>query len=231
MAESLPQQFRIRSFVRRSGRKTSGQQRAYEELWPQLGLSLALGQLNFSQIFAREAPCFLEIGFGTGQSLLALAAAHPEWDFIGVETHRPGIGALCLGIAERKLTNVRIFDADVVDVLAECIPDASLASIQIFFPDPWQKRRHHARRLIQPDLVKTMVAKLCPQGTMHLATDWEDYSVHMMKVLSQVSQLVNLVGEGQFSERSSYRPVLTKFEQRAQRQGRSIWDLQFMKRI
>lgn len=226
---SIPTTFRLRSFVRRSGRATVAQERARTENWSAFGLSVEKGMLNLPTVFDREAPCFLEIGFGTGQSLLAAAKTFSDANFIGVETHKPGMGALMLGIELGSLTNLRAYDADVIDVLEKCIPAASLDGVMIYFPDPWQKRRHHARRLVQPAFVKLLVEKLKKTGVIHLATDWEDYSKHMMRVLSQEPKLINVAGENQFAERSTYRPILTKFERRAIREGRGIWDLQFKK--
>lgn len=220
--------FRIRSFVRR-GRKTEAQQHARDELWSAAGLEVEAGQIDYAPTFGRLSDCFLEIGFGTGRSLLALAKARPHHDFIAVETHKAGIGALLLGMMQEQVSNIRIYDADVIDVLLKNIPDASLAGAQIFFPDPWPKRRHHARRLIQPDFIALLLAKLKQAATLHLATDWEDYAKHMMRVLSQEPLLLNLAGFYQFSERSDRRPTLTKFERRAQREGRSVWELQFKK--
>ncbi len=222
-------QHRVRSFVRRSGRKTDAQVRAHEILWPVLGLHVGQGMLDYQHLFGRLAPTILEIGFGTGQSLLALAAERPDINIIGVETYKSGIGALLLGIQRANLTNIRVYDADVIDVFTGCIPDASLDGVQIFFPDPWQKRRHHPRRLIQPEFIAGVVTKLKPDGVLHLATDWEDYAMHMRNVLTQEKRLVNMAGEGQFASRSPFRPILSKFERRALREGRGIWELQFRK--
>jgi tRNA (guanine-N7-)-methyltransferase len=224
-----PTEFRLRSFVHR-GRQTDAQERAYDSLWPLYGLEIEKGCLDFQQAFGRESARYLEIGFGSGHSLLALAHAQPANDFIGVEAHKPGIGALFQGIQQNHVTNLRVYHGDVVDVLEKCIPDACLDGVQIFFPDPWPKRRHHQRRLIQPDFIRLVVSKLKSGGILHLATDWEDYSRHMMCVVSQEPQLVNLAGEHQFSSRSPQRPVLTKFERRAEREGRQIRELQFRKR-
>jgi tRNA (guanine-N7-)-methyltransferase len=219
--------FRLRSFVRRDSRMTASQKRAYEELGPQMGLRIEAGPLDFQQVFQRDAPRLLEIGFGNGQSLLALAKALPSHDFIGVETHKPGIGTIFLGMQSHQLTNLRIYEGDAIDVVEKCMERASLDGIQIFFPDPWPKRRHHPRRLIQPKFIEVVVEKLKPGGTLHLATDWEDYAKHMMRVLSQEKCLVNLVGVSQFAERSEYRPILTKFEERAKHECRKVWELQF----
>lgn len=218
---------RIRSFVRRDSRMTDGQCRVFDALWPSMGLSLPAGEINIPAVFNRQAPCILEIGFGSGQSLLAIAAAHPEHDFIGVETYKPGIGSLLQGVEAQNLKNIRVYYADAVEVLQRCIPEAVLDGVQIFFPDPWQKRKHHKRRLIQPEFVKLVVSKLKSKGMLHLATDWEDYAMQMMAVLSAETSLINLSGAGQFATRSSQRPIVTKFEQRGKCSGRPIWELQF----
>ena len=223
--DKAPNKFRIRSFVRRDGRGTAAQVRAYAELWPRFGLSLENGMLDLASLFGNDAPCLLEIGFGTGQSLLAAAKANPGKNFIGVETHRPGVGALLLGMQLNELSNIRVFHTDVIDVLEKCIPDTSLAGIQIFFPDPWQKRKHHARRLIQPEFLKLIMAKLKQGAELHLATDWDDYAKHMMKVVTAEPGLINVAGVGSFAERSPYRPIVSKFEGRAIREGRGIWEL------
>lgn len=227
---TIKKPYRIRSFVRRDGRRTAAQEQAYCTAWPLFGLSLDRGMVDFEHIFKRQAPRLLEIGFGSGQSLLALASADRDKDFIGVETHKPGIGALLLGIQSAGLMNLRVFYADVIDVFEQGIPDNSLDGIQIFFPDPWQKRRHHIRRLIQPSFVSLIVSKLNCKGTLHLATDWEDYAIYMMRVLSKEDKLMNQSGANQYAHRSPYRPILTKFESRARREGRPVWELQFEKR-
>ena len=227
MTTTPPKPFRIRSFVRRDGRRTAAQERAYAALWPQFGLLIENGLIQEELVFGRQAPRFLEIGFGSGQSLLALAKAHPEIDFIGVETHKPGVGALFLGIQQENLTNIRVYYQDVIDVLEKAIPEGILDGVQIFFPDPWPKRRHHQRRLIQTEFIHLIVAKLKPGGLLYLATDWEDYAKHMLQVLSQETRLQNMAGAGQFATRSPHRPILTKFERRAVREGRKVWELSF----
>jgi tRNA (guanine-N7-)-methyltransferase len=221
--------FRLRSFVRRGGRGTPAQARAQTIGGPKFGLRMDSGPLDINHIFGREAPCFLEIGFGSGHSLLELAKNHPDKNFIGIETHKPGIGALLMGMENEQLTNIRIYDADAIDVLEKCIPNESLAGVQLFFPDPWPKRRHHHRRLIQTDFIRRIHTKLKPGGSLHLATDWEDYAQHMLQVLSAETSFINLASLNGFSTRSPYRPILTKFERRALNEGRQIRDLQFQK--
>lgn len=216
---------RIRSYVPR-GRRTPAQERAYLALWPQYGLSVDNGLLDYQSVFGRHSEVTLEIGFGSGQSLLALASAKPDSDFIAVETHQPGIGALLMGMQANQLTNIRVYYHDVIDVLEQCIPKNSLDHIQIFFPDPWQKRRHHERRLIQPAFIAMLVEYLKVGGHLHLATDWDDYAKEMLAAVSGETRLSNLFGQGEFAtERSPGRPVITKFEGRAIREGRKIWDL------
>ncbi len=218
---------RIRSFVRRDSRLTEAQRLALETLWPTLGLDLTSGMVNFQSVFHRDASRILEIGFGSGQSLRATAKMHPDHDFIGIETHQPGIGALLLNIQAEQLTNVRVFYGDAVEVLNKCIPEKSLDGIQLFFPDPWPKRRHHKRRLIQTPFVKLLISKLKQGGQLHLATDWQDYAKEMMQVLSGITELTNSAGVGKYAERSSQRPIVTKFERHGQHAGRAIWELQF----
>lgn len=217
----------IRSFVRRQGRITQSQQTALDQLWPIYGLN-ADRQLISSQIFGRVAPLVLEIGFGNGESLAQMALANPDKDFIGIEVHRPGVGHLLLKIRELNLTNVRLYCSDAVDVLREWVPDECLSGLQVFFPDPWHKKRHQKRRLINIDFIEIATAKLQSGGILHCATDWEDYALHMMNVLEESNGLKNLAGKGEFSERPDLRP-LTKFENRGHRLGHRVWDLLFEK--
>ena len=220
---------RIRSFVVRPGRITEGQRRALEEGMPRFGLQREAGELDAEQAFGRAGPLVLEIGFGMGQSLVAMAAAAPEVNYLGVEVHRPGVGRLLHSMAAEGVENIRVYCDDAVPVLEECIADASLDGVQIFFPDPWHKKRHHKRRLIQPQFVGLLCRKLKPGGFLHLATDWENYADHMLEVLSAEPRLVNRSGSGHYAERPGARP-LTKFEQRGQRLGHGVWDLLFERR-
>ena len=216
----------IRSFVRREGRLTKGQQRAIDELGPKFMLDLQSEPLDLDALFGRQAPRYLEIGFGDGKSLAAMAAAQPEADFLGVEVHRPGVGSLLLEVEQQSLTNVRVICADAVEVLNSMVPDHSLDKVFIFFPDPWHKKRHHKRRLVQPGFVATLRNKLKPGGLIHMATDWEDYAMHMLAVMNSAAGFSNTAKEGSFVMRPEYRP-LTKFEARGQRLGHGVWDLIF----
>lgn len=214
---------RIRSFVRREGRLTPSQQRALDELLPRYGLDPA-GPLDLDAAFGRRAPRTLEIGFGNGASLAEMAAAAPEQDFIGIEVHRPGVGHLLRLIAGRELTNVRIICADAVEVLRAAIPDAGLNRVLLLFPDPWPKKKHHKRRILQPEFVALVARKLVPAGIFHLATDWEHYAEQMLEVMEASPGFTNQSGPGRFAERPAGRP-LTRFEQRGQRLGHGVWDL------
>lgn len=217
---------KIRSFVKREGRLTKGQARAIEANWPSMGLSVDNGMLDFSQVFGRQAPVVLEIGFGMGKSLVEMAAAEPDKDFIGIEVHRPGIGA-CLADAEAAgIKNLRVFEHDAVEVLAQCIPDASLARMQLYFPDPWHKSRHHKRRIVQPEFAQKVRQKLAIGGVWHMATDWENYAEHMLEVMSQAEGYKNQSASQDYVPRPDFRP-LTKFEQRGHRLGHGVWDLMF----
>jgi len=220
---------RVRSFVRRDSRITEAQQRALDSVLPVLGLNLQDGLIDLATVFQRDAKTNLEIGFGSGYSLLEMAKSNPSENFIGIETHLPGVGSLLQGIESAELKNIRIYYADAVEVLQQCIPENSLDVVQIFFPDPWPKRKHHKRRLIQEDFVKLILTRLKPGGMIHLATDWQHYAEQMMDVLSTITELKNVMDSGQYADRSSQRPVMTKFEQRGRLCGRAIWELQFVK--
>jgi tRNA (guanine-N7-)-methyltransferase len=216
---------RIRSFVRRQGRITPGQRKALDELLPRFALEPSK-PLDARAAFGRTAPLFVEIGFGNGETLIHLAESQPEHDFIGIEVHPPGIGHLLLQLDQRGLANVRVYTHDAVEVLEHPIRDASLAGLFVFFPDPWHKKRHQKRRLINPEFVSLAARKLRPGGVFHAATDWEDYAQQMLEVLNACPALANAAPSGAFSECPAYRPE-TKFERRGQRLGHGVWDLVF----
>lgn len=217
----------IKSFVRREGRLTTGQQRALDELFPVYGLDDKLSHIDLDQVFDSSHPKILEIGFGNGASLAQQASDNPGNDYIGIEVHRPGVGHLLVELQQRGLSNVRVFCADAVEVLNHCIADHTLDGVQIFFPDPWHKKRHHKRRLIQVEFVELLKRKLKSGGTLHLATDWENYAEQMLEVMKQVTGFHNTATEGHFVPRPLHRP-LTKFEQRGQRLGHGVWDLLYI---
>ena len=216
----------IRSYVLRTGRMTPGQQRAFEQNWERWGLEYGDGTLDFDATFGRTGPRVLEIGFGMGQSLVTMAAAASASNFVGIEVHRPGVGSLLRGMAEQGVNNIRVYCHDAVEVLRDCIPPDSLDTVQVFFPDPWHKKKHNKRRLIQAPLVARLATRLKADGILHLATDWEHYAEQMMAVLSADTSLVNECGQGQFAPRPEHRP-LTKFERRGERLGHGVWDLVF----
>lgn len=226
--QQQPGQRRIRSFVKRTGRMTLGQEKAFESCWQSFGLNLDDGVLDVEQTFGRAAPLVLEIGFGMGASLVQMAAQSPQTDFIGIEVHKPGVGKLFHLMQEQGVNNIRAYCDDAVDVLNRCIGDESLQRVQIYFPDPWHKKKHHKRRLIQPQFVQLLRSKLQPGGTLHLATDWEHYAEHMMEVLSAAAGFRNCEADFCFSPRPGFRPE-TKFERRGQRLGHGVWDLLFEK--
>jgi tRNA (guanine-N7-)-methyltransferase len=216
----------IRSFVRREGRMTAAQRRALEELWPRYGLDSADPFLDPAASFGRDAPLIMEIGFGNGASLLDMAAAQPQKNFIGVEVHRPGVGQLLQRLAERDIGNVRLVCDDAKEFLQQRVPDGCLEGLQLFFPDPWPKTRHHKRRLVQADFVQSVRFKLRIGGQFHMATDWQDYAEHMLAVMSVTPGYRNDAGAGHYAARPAHRP-LTKFERRGQRLGHAVWDLVF----
>jgi tRNA (guanine-N7-)-methyltransferase len=216
----------IRSFVVRAGRMGPGQVRALAELGPRFMLPYAPTVTDFDAVFGRHAPRVLEIGFGMGAATAAIAQARPGTDFIGVEVHIPGVGALLKEIGERELNNVRIVQHDAVEVLEHMVAPDSLAGVHVFFPDPWHKLKHNKRRLIQPDFVRRLVTRIAPGGTLHCATDWQPYAEQMLHVLSAEPALLNSA-EG-YAPKPDYRP-LTKFEHRGLKLGHGVWDLVFTK--
>lgn len=216
----------VRSFVIRAGRMTPGQERALTEQWPTYGVELDAGMQDLDQLFGRAAPVVLEIGFGMGDSLLAMAEAMSEQNFIGIEVHRPGVGRLLNSLTKAGLSNVRVFQDDALDVLAKCIPDASLDCLQLFFPDPWPKKKHHKRRIVQPEFAQQVRQKLKIGGNFHMATDWQPYAEHMMEVMSAAEGYKNQQGEGQYAPQPEHRPD-TKFQRRGEKLGHGVWDLVF----
>lgn len=223
---TAPSRRTIRSFVIRGGRQTVAQQRAMDELWPRYGVEFSATPLDLDQTFGRQAPRMLEIGFGAGEALLTFAQAHPELDCIGVEVHKPGVGHLLLGAESAGLTNLRIICHDAVEVLQQQLAPGSIQLIHIFFPDPWPKKRHHKRRLIQPEFVELLARVLAVGGTLRLATDWEHYAMHMREVIDASPSFVNEAPETGFVARSEERP-LTRFERRGHRLGHGVWDLSY----
>ena len=219
----------IRSFVTRADRITPAQQRALEELWSKYGVEYRDQPLAPAALFGRRAPCTLEIGFGNGENLAALARAHPERDYLGVEVHRPGVGRLLLALEREQLANVRVICHDAVEVLERQIAPASLAEILILFPDPWPKKRHHKRRLVQSPFVALIERALEPGGVLKLATDWQPYALEMLACLNAVPGLRNLAPDGGFAGRTAERAP-TRFELRGRRLGHEVWDLAFSRR-
>jgi len=217
----------IKSFVTRAGRMGTGQIKALAELGPKFVLPYQAERIDAAALFGRQAPLVLEIGFGMGGATAEIAAALPDHDFIGCEVHEPGVGALLKLIDEKRLTNIRIVRHDAVEVLRDMIGPALLAGVHIFFPDPWHKKRHNKRRLIQPGFVAQLVQHLAPGGYLHCATDWQPYAEQMLDVLSAEPLLVNTAAG--YADKPAYRP-LTKFEARGLRLGHGVWDLVFRKR-
>lgn len=217
---------RIRSFVRRQGRLTKGQEFALENYWPVMGVEYETAPVDFAALFGREAPVTLEIGFGMGTSLVAMAQANPQQNFLGIEVHSPGVGA-CLATAhEEGVENLRVMCHDAVEVLQKMIPDNSLSMVQLFFPDPWHKARHNKRRIVQVPFAELVKSKLKLGGVFHMATDWEPYAEHMLEVMSSIDGYQNQSQSNDYVPRPDSRPV-TKFEQRGHRLGHGVWDLMF----
>jgi tRNA (guanine-N7-)-methyltransferase len=205
---------------------THGQQQAMEKLFPVYGIESGT-TIDFSTLFGNDHPVILEIGFGNGDSLAKMAAARPEHNFLGIEVHRPGVGHLLYLVSDQGLENVRVICDDAVEIL-EKIPDGSLGGVQLFFPDPWHKKKHHKRRIVQADFVGLVARKLTSGGYLHMATDWQDYAEHMLEVMNAAKDFENCSADRTYVERPDYRP-LTKFEQRGHRLGHGVWDLIFRK--
>lgn len=218
---------RIRSFIRRQGRATAGQRQAMDAHWDTYCLPPA-AEFNAEQAFGRQAPLIVEIGFGNGDSLAAMAEANPQLNYLGIEVHRPGVGHLLMLLEQRGIENVRIYHHDAIEILEQKIPDHSLAGVHLFFPDPWHKRRHHKRRIVRPGFVDLLNKKLAAGGYFHAATDWEHYAQDMLATLSADKGLKNTSPSGDYCPRPDYRP-LTKFENRGLRLGHGVWDLIFSK--
>ncbi|MCF1428928.1 MAG: tRNA (guanosine(46)-N7)-methyltransferase TrmB [Shewanella sp.] len=219
---------KIRSFVLREGRLTKGQEQALEEYWPSMGLDYAPDNIDLQAVFGRNADTVLEIGFGMGASLVAMAAAAPDFNFIGIEVHKPGVGACLSDAGKAGVTNLRVYHHDAIEVLENSIADASLARVQLFFPDPWHKKRHHKRRIVQAEFAQLIRRKLKLGGAFHMATDWENYAEHMLEVMSAAEGYRNQSATGDYVPRPDHRP-LTKFEARGHRLGHGVWDLMFEK--
>ena len=218
----------IRSFVHRRAHITPSQREALDRLLPLWSIPFERRQLNFEQVFGRTAPTILEIGFGMGETTQKIAMARPEDNFLGVEVFNAGVGAMLKRIDESGLTNVRVIQHDAVEVLQQMIAPESLAGVHIYFPDPWPKKRHHKRRLIQPPLIGLLASRMAPGAYIHLATDWENYAEQMLEVLSGEAMLENTVGQG-YAPRPEFRPQ-TKFETRGLRLGHGVWDLIFKRK-
>ena len=226
-----PSHRHIRSFALRRGHVTQGQRRAFEELLPRFGVAYREAPLDLAALFGRSAPTVLEIGFGMGETTSAIAAARPDVNFLGVEVFLAGVGALLKRIGEQQLTNIRIIHHDAVEVVREMLPPQSMTGVHIYFPDPWQKKRHHKRRLIAQPFVALLASRIAPGGYLHCATDWEDYAQQMLAVLGEESRLVNAHSGFAPNTRNpmAERPT-TKFHARGERLGHGNWDLLFHRR-
>lgn len=216
----------VKSYVLRAGRMTVAQNRGLEEVWPRLGLSVEDGLQDLDALFGRHAPRVVEIGFGMGGSLIEQAEAHPDTDFIGIEVHAPGVGKLLDEADKRGLTNVRVYRDDALEVLSRCLPEASLDGLQLFFPDPWPKKKHHKRRIVQAAFVELVRTRLKAGGQLHMATDWQAYAEHMAEAMAAAPGYRNTATDGPYVPRPEFRP-LTKFERRGEKLGHGVWDLIF----
>jgi len=217
----------VRSFVLRQGRLTRGQQQALENIWPIYGIEREDSLLKNEHLFPKPQPLTLEIGFGDGVSLAAMAEDAPDKNFIGIEVHTPGVGRLLHLIEDKGLKNVRVMDDDAVEIIKHRVPEDSLDRVQLFFPDPWHKKRHNKRRIVQPDFVSLVASRLKPEGVFHLATDWEEYAEHMAEVM-EASEDFKSISDSPFSAKPKERSE-TKFERRGLKLGHGVWDLLYVK--
>ena len=217
---------KIQSFVKRSGRLTEGQKLGLTELWPSFGIDIGTKVLDLDNLFENNQPIVLEIGFGNGDSLLEMASNEPETNFLGIEVYEAGVGRLINEANKRQLTNLKVLKEDAVEVLTNHIADRSFSGFQLYFPDPWHKKKHHKRRLVQTDFMSLIASKLVDGGFVHMATDWEDYAEQMMSVLESHPGFKNTLGAHIYSPRPERRPI-TKFERRGERLGHGVWDLLF----
>ncbi|MGF1705707.1 tRNA (guanosine(46)-N7)-methyltransferase TrmB [Enterovibrio baiacu] len=219
---------RIRSFVRREGRLTKGQEQAMNDCWPTMGIDFEEKQLDWAEVFGNDNPVVLEIGFGMGASLVEMAKNAPEKNFVGIEVHSPGVGACLMAARDAGVTNLRVMCHDAVEVFEHMLPIASLETVQLFFPDPWHKARHHKRRIVQPEFVQMLRDKLKISGIFHMATDWENYAEHMVEVMDVAPGYKNTATDGSYIPRPDDRP-LTKFEARGHRLGHGVWDMKYVR--
>lgn len=218
----------IRSFVIRAGRMTDGQRKAFEIAWKEFGLSLFDGAINPEEIFNRQAPLVVEVGFGMGDSLLEMCKNEPDKNFIGIEVHPPGVGRLINNAYKENISNLKVYMADANDVLTDCIPQQSVDRLQVFFPDPWHKKKHNKRRIIQTPFIKTTLPKLKINGCYHFATDWQEYAEAMIEVVNLEPTIVNTSTDGDYCDRPEHRPI-TKFERRGENLGHGVWDIIYKK--
>lgn len=226
--EEQPHLRKIRSFVLREGRVTNAQERALKEFWPLWGLDYQEEKISIKEIFKNDNPTTVEIGFGMGKSLIEMAKADPNRNFIGIEVHKPGVGAILAGINDANINNIRVIRHDAVEVLQNMLEDNSIDRLQLYFPDPWHKARHHKRRIVKQEFLDIILPTLTVGGVIHMATDWEDYANQMLEVLTADTRLSNLSKDNTFVPRPDYRPM-TKFEQRGIKLGHGVWDLLFTK--
>ena len=218
----------IKSYVVRSGRMTPGQEKSYADLWKIYGVEAGKQLLDVAKLYQKQSPLILEIGFGMGDSLIEMAQSNPDFNYLGIEVHKPGVGRLLGNISEHSLTNIRVMQADAVEVLKSQILDYSLNSVYLFFPDPWHKRRHNKRRIVKDEFIQLLRKKLQSHGQFHMATDWKDYALQMLKEMKNTSGFKNCSADGDYIPRPEYRPM-TKFERRGERLGHGVWDILFEK--